>query len=772
MAFFGAHITGNPRDGFGYLLESNARAVLSVDQDIYQEVIELNGGYTTVIYRTTEPYLEAPGDLYQKRSTKEYWDADRQITWDQLAEYWYPKLEEKFVLNEADYECFTNEQGGGEGPPDEIRQNYLILVEYERAMAKIHNAKGRKACVLNIATGSPGDFEIWKDVCAPFIAEMWKEGNIYGRHVYGEASGNLVDSDGDVLDGSPFRPIQEILYLNDQGHYGGMVITECGLDAGSGFAGIDRFIFQMTKYGEELLRYDTNKCIIGICGWNLGPWKSSNASFTPAIPGMVEYMLENTLPEWVWPEGEEPPPTETFEEKAWRITTEMQITGDHAIQLNAEAGLQKAISLENYDQGLDLQIVSMEKWIDGSPVVAAESLQGLVPRRVYAYDVSTGQIRYFLDPGSGPPPPPPPTDFSLSTYPLFMVNPYVTHPFNESRSYGRHEGIDLRVWNSPGDVMPYVVSGAPNGVVENIRSYDPGSGYGKYVRVAYYGFELGVVWKVWYCHLSEIQTGLQIGSNLLEGQALGLAGSTGNSNGPHLHITVQRIPGGEPGYVIDSVVDPYPLIEAFGEPPPPPPPPVGINLGQFLFSDDGKRYYIRTNDNRQELLQTQSDTKRIYQVKNSAWESFFFTENHICRDTDTSPGGGRYYTLRDLSGDIPGSRWLPKFMTVGEMFVTDPLQVQFYNKEDCSESPLNSGVVQNSYRLVALHKNWESRFGFRVDEVVEIHWMNGDETYFYGREHGLVGWERGHRDPYTPAWSSLVSLPEGGNNDREVIHCL
>lgn len=773
MALFGAHITSGPRNRFGELLRANARAVLSVDQDIYQEVLESNGGYTTVIHRTTHPYMEAPGDLFQKRSTEQYWDADRSITWDQLAEYWYPQLEEKFVLNRADYYCFTNEQGGGEGPTEEIRQNYFILVNYERAMAKIHNAKGRKACVLNLATGSPGDFDIWKEICAPFIAEMWAEGNIYGRHAYGEVGGDLVDINGEMFDGAPFRPIQEILYLNDRGHYGGVVITECGLDAGMGFAGIDRFTFQMTKYCEELLRYDLNKCIIGICGWNLGHWKASNASYTPAIPRMVEYMLQNTLPEWVWPEDiDPPPPTETFEQKAWRITSEMQVSGYRAIQLNAESAIQKAISWDNVNEGLDLQIVSMEEWVDGNPVVAAESLGGLASRRVYVYDTSTGVVWFFLDPGTDPPPPPP-TTFSLSTYPIFMVNPHVTAPFNQQRSYGRHEGIDLRVWNSPGDALPFILSGAPNGVIESIRSYDPGTGYGKYVRVAYYGFEPGVVWKVWYCHLSEVQPGLRAGDDLVEGQALGTAGNTGNSTGPHLHLTVQRIPGGLSGYVIESVVDPHPLIEALTEPPPPPPPPTGLNISSFLFGD-GRRYYLRTSDGRQELHQTQYVDNRIYHVKNNPgpWESFFLTTNHICRDTDTSPGGGRYYTLRDHIGDIEGSRWLPVRMNVGEVFVTNPLRVQFYNKSDCSTSPHQSGDVQNSYRLVALHESWTSRFGYVVPKVVEIHWVNGNETYFYGENYGLVGWERGHRDPNTFGWSSLVSLPEDGHNEREHIHCL
>ena len=77
MAYFGAHVTGNPRDGFGDLLEAKARVVTSVDQDLWPDIEKFNGGYTTLVFRDTSVYLEAPGDLFKKRSTEEYWDADR-----------------------------------------------------------------------------------------------------------------------------------------------------------------------------------------------------------------------------------------------------------------------------------------------------------------------------------------------------------------------------------------------------------------------------------------------------------------------------------------------------------------------------------------------------------------------------------------------------------------------------------------------------------------------------------------------------------------------
>lgn len=126
----------------------------------------------------------------------------------------------------------------------------------------------------------------------------------------------------------------------------------------------------------------------------------------------------------------------------------------------------------------------------------------------------------------------------------------VNSPFNHPRDYGLHEGLDLAA--AHGDI----VVAAVGGIVESVRTTDPGTGYGKYARVR---SQVGdVVWKVWYAHLDRVSPA--VGAVLKAGDALGVAGSTGNSTGIHLHLTVQRIPGGASGYAVDSVVDPAPLL--------------------------------------------------------------------------------------------------------------------------------------------------------------------------------------------------------------------
>lgn len=113
--------------------------------------------------------------------------------------------------------------------------------------------------------------------------------------------------------------------------------------------------------------------------------------------------------------------------------------------------------------------------------------------------------------------------------------------FDAVRSYGPHEGIDFYV--KTGDNVLSCLDGTVKYTVEQEN------GYGKYVVV-----EHSDGWVTWYAHLSEIRC--QPGDEVFEGSVLGLAGSSGNSTGPHLHLTVQRIGNGLSGYWIPDVVNP------------------------------------------------------------------------------------------------------------------------------------------------------------------------------------------------------------------------
>lgn len=91
----------------------------------------------------------------------------------------------------------------------------------------------------------------------------------------------------------------------------------------------------------------------------------------------------------------EPMPTETFEEAAWKLTSEMQEFGQNGIRLNTKAGIQQQINADNDAGGHDLQVVTSETTLDGKTVQASECKRGTTSRRVYVYE--PGQPIYYFE---------------------------------------------------------------------------------------------------------------------------------------------------------------------------------------------------------------------------------------------------------------------------------------------------------------------------------------------------------------------------------------
>ena len=77
--------------------------------------------------------------------------------------------------------------------------------------------------------------------------------------------------------------------------------------------------------------------------------------------------------------------------------------------------------------------------------------------------------------------------------------------------------------------------------------------YGKYVVIKH-----ADRWVTWYAHLSGFR--VKEGDSVRRGDVIGLSGNTGNSDGAHLHLTVQHFGHGESGYWLLDVVDPLPLL--------------------------------------------------------------------------------------------------------------------------------------------------------------------------------------------------------------------
>ena len=104
-----------------------------------------------------------------------------------------------------------------------------------------------------------------------------------------------------------------------------------------------------------------------------------------------------------------------------------------------------------------------------------------------------------------------------------------------------HNGIDLRA--NYVDVFATEDAGKVVSVGSDNTS-------GKYVTVVYDRPD-GSKWRVSYCHLSE--QSVSEGDTVTAGMKVGVSGNTGNSTGPHLHLTVKRQEAGETSF---KAVDP------------------------------------------------------------------------------------------------------------------------------------------------------------------------------------------------------------------------
>ena len=92
----------------------------------------------------------------------------------------------------------------------------------------------------------------------------------------------------------------------------------------------------------------------------------------------------------------------------------------------------------------------------------------------------------------------------------------------------------------------------------NIRPND-GNAYGLHMRVRHrVGETNGHEYRTIYAHLSQVL--VSEGQRVSAGERIALAGNTGHSFGPHLHLTLKLLGAKTPGYP-DGVVDPLPYLQ-------------------------------------------------------------------------------------------------------------------------------------------------------------------------------------------------------------------
>ncbi len=198
-----------------------------------------------------------------------------------------------------------------------------------------------------------------------------------------------------------------------------------------------------------------------------------------------------------------------------------------------------------------------------------------------------------------------------------------------------------------------------------------------------------------------------------------------------------------------------------------------FDMTQFMVGS-GVLYEVRHSSGSQARHQTQVNLSRFYHTKgneiSAEWEELWHTQEFIMRGTDTSPGSGLYYTLRE-TGQY-GSAWSPRYWRVGDVFERAPL-VTFYRKTDCV--PQSSGLQRTWLQFEAYYPSYTFDSGITLDNVIQLAWLLQPtsapmERYFYAQDYGLVGWWSNDRGM---SYISEIHAPgQRPDNKREIISCL
>ncbi|MBN1284282.1 MAG: M23 family metallopeptidase [Anaerolineae bacterium] len=196
------------------------------------------------------------------------------------------------------------------------------------------------------------------------------------------------------------------------------------------------------------------------------------------------------------------------------------------------------------------------------PRAVIDAIPAALPAELYfalQERISAGQ-RY----GRIPEPPPTtfrlrwPTDYPMTTQPFGANKTYYSQFTCDGVALPGHEGIDIRapVYDNQGSR----IYACADGVVYSVHQQDDGNAYGARVRINH--DVDGVRYQTVYAHLQENSVRVQAGAQVKAGQWIAISDNTGNSSGPHLHLTFKKIgatAAGTTDYPCD-LVDPTPYL--------------------------------------------------------------------------------------------------------------------------------------------------------------------------------------------------------------------
>lgn len=367
--------------------------------------------------------------------------------------------------------------------------------------------------------------------------------------------------------------------------------------------------------------------------------------------------------------------------------------------------------------------------------------------------------------------------FKFSAYPVDGVRA-VNQAFGARpevyKQYGfpGHEGIDLRA------TLDAAVQAVADGVVTKITTT---GNYGNRIAI-----EHRDGWETTYAHLNKF-VGLAVGNKVRAGEVIGYAGTTGNSTGVHLHLTLKRL-----GHTYtdangavwpSNIFDPTPYIEKMIGPvsPPivvPPPivtPPLGLTYDlrrAFAPVDNGYGPWIVLSIDKgakgTEDVQHYSSGADTYIIKGGNEEHLRVDATGIYRLEDTSMDDkDKYYALEELDGSP--HKWIPAQMRLNEWH-TRHAYVQLYNRKDCTRS----GDRQLATTYAILNKVMEmpllgSSKNYTVYEILVTKSKDRNdlmEGYWFAHGVGLIKWWNG-----TGNTSDLVDLPQRNSHLTLELPC-
>ncbi|MCI0394945.1 MAG: M23 family metallopeptidase, partial [Chloroflexi bacterium] len=603
----------------------------------------------------------------------------------------------------------------------------------------------------------------------------------------------------------------EAAHLQTLGISGGMVITEAGQNAGFRFPGLEEFMTDVARF-DALMQI--HPVIIGCCLWTYGTYQNYPANIQSASQNLAGYLEANPIQPWQPPQPS-PTPNPIPEVEGQTVITTRQVNLRTAprlliqtqfVLLDAGRVFEKIGEVEGDDFAGDATWVQVAAYLhksfvapvggDGNRVVTTKQVNlrtaprlssqnvvallnaervfeqlGEVEGDVFAGEQMWVRVALYLHSsfvtgvGAG-------DSFRFTHWPTTVRA--ISQSFGNNPTYYNkknlpgHEGLDLAA------PLGSSVFSVADGTVSDIHPVDDKvngkkHAYGIFVRIRHgdSGYETT------YGHLQ--QALVQLNDEVRGGDLIGRADNTGDilSGDSHLHLTLKHdeaVPGGAKyiGYPF-KIVDPTPFIAALLDGTPPAENEVDL-LAYMSTNGNSPLYEVQTMNGGQQRHQTQVVDDKFFHTKDGEWEELWADNRHIFRGTDTSPGNGEYYTLRD--GTVYGSKWAERRMAVGETFERNPVVINF-GKNGCQE--LRRGSFRSWLKLVAVHPTYTFFTGVKLQDVIELAWLGsltGEplETYFYSKGIGLVGWKS--RDGRQSAVSEIHEPGARPDNVREKLSCL